>query len=232
MTAVDVLDDLLHHDATKAVIVYLESFADGRDLVAAMTRLRESGRPVVVLTVGASEASRLAARSHTGALTSSTDVVTAACEAAGAVLVDTPVEAVDLAHLLLGSPFPQGRRVAVVSDSGGQGALASDTLSRHGLVVPRLRAETSARLSDILPAAAGVGNPVDLAGGGEKDLDTYARVVDILLRSDEVDAVVLSGYFGCYGAEHPRRWPTANWRSSRRWAARSAGTGVRCWCTR
>jgi acyl-CoA synthetase (NDP forming) len=203
VTAVDVLDDLLRHDATKAVIVYLESFADGRDLVAAMTRLRESGRPVVVLTVGASEASRLAARSHTGALTSATAVVTAACEAAGAVLVDTPVEAVDLAHLLLGSPFPQGRRVAVVSDSGGQGALASDTLSRHGLVVPRLRAETSARLSDILPAAAGVGNPVDLAGGGEKDLDTYARVVDILLRSDEVDAVVLSGYFGCYGAETP-----------------------------
>jgi acyl-CoA synthetase (NDP forming) len=71
------------------------------------------------------------------------------------------------------------------------------------MVVPPLRGETSDRLAGILPVAAGVGNPVDLAGGGEKDLDTYARVVDVLLDSDEVDAVVLSGYFGCYGADTP-----------------------------
>lgn len=203
VTAADVLEDLVHHDATSAVVLYLESFAEGRELVATMTRLRDAGRPVVVLTVGASEASRVAARSHTGALTSSTAAVRAACAAAGAVLVETPAQAVDLAHLLLGSPLPQGRRVAVVSDSGGQGAIASDTLSRHGLSVPRLQAETSARLSAVLPVAAGVANPVDLAGGGERDLDTYARVVDILVGSGEVDAVVLSGYFGCYGSDTP-----------------------------
>jgi acyl-CoA synthetase (NDP forming) len=203
VTANDLLEDLVDHEATKAVVLYLESFTEGRDLVSTMSRLRAAGKPVVVLTVGASEASRTAARSHTGALTAATDVVAAACRAAGAVLVDTPAQAVDLAHLLLGSPLPQGRRVAVVSDSGGQGAIAADTLSREGLTVPRLSAATAQSLAGFLPVAAAVANPVDLAGAGEQDLSTYARVVELLLRSGEVDSVVLSGYFGTYGLDTP-----------------------------
>lgn len=203
VTAADLLDDLLGHEATRAVVLYLEDFGDGRELVGTMARLREAGKPVVVLTVGASEASRMAARSHTGSMTSSLDVVAAACRAAGAVLVNSPAEAVDLAHLLHGSPLPGGRRVAVVSDSGGQGAVGADTLERHELTVPPLSPAVSSALASFLPAQAAVGNPVDLAGAGEQDLDTYSRVVDVLLGSGEVDAVVLSGYFGCYGDDTP-----------------------------
>lgn len=203
VTATELLEDLVEHEQTKAVVLYLEGFSDGRDLLATMVRLREAGKPVVVLTVGASEASRAAAQSHTGALTAATDVVRAACRAAGASLVDTPAQAVELAHLLLGGPLAAGRRIAVVSDSGGQGAIAADTLARHALVVPRLSAATQAALAALLPPAAGAANPVDLAGAGEQDLDTYTRVVDILAGSGEVDAVVLSGYFGCYGADTP-----------------------------
>ena len=203
VTAVEALRDLVDHPATKAVVLYLESFVSGRELLSAMGQLHRAGKPVVVLTVGASEASRSAARSHTGALTAATDVVAAACRAAGAVLVDTPAEAVNLAHLLLGSPLPTGRRIAVVSDSGGQGAVAADTLAREGMTVPPLEPATSHALAGILPTAAAVANPVDLAGAGEQDLDSYSRVVDLLLRSGEVDGVVLSGYFGTYGSDTP-----------------------------
>lgn len=203
VSAAELLDDLVEHEQTRAVVLYLESFADARGLVATMARLREAGKPVVVLTVGASEASRAAAQSHTGALTAATDVVRAACRAAGASLVDTPAQAVELAHLLLGGPLPAGRRVAIVSDSGGQGAIAADTFARHALEVPRLSDRTQTALAALLPQAAAVANPVDLAGAGEQDLTTYARVVDVLAGSGEVDAVVLSGYFGCYGADTP-----------------------------
>jgi acyl-CoA synthetase (NDP forming) len=203
VTAVEVLDDLVHHESTKAVVLYLESFGDGRAVLDSMARLGAAGKPVVVLTVGASEASRTAARSHTGALTAATEVVAAGCRAAGAVLVDTPAQAVDLAHLLLGSPLPAGGRIAVVSDSGGQGALAADTLAREGLVVPRLGHATAAELARSLPATAAVGNPVDLAGAGEQDLGSYSSVVETLLASGEVDAVLLTGYFGCYGDDAP-----------------------------
>lgn len=203
VSAAELLDDLVDHEQTSAVVLYLECFTDARGLVATMARLREAGKPVVVLTVGASEASRAAAQSHTGALTAATDVVRAACRAAGAALVDTPAQAVELAHLLLGGPLPGGRRVAIVSDSGGQGAIAADTFARHALEVPRLSDRTQAALAALLPPAAAVANPVDLAGAGEQDLTTYARVVDVLAGSGEVDAVVLSGYFGCYGADTP-----------------------------
>lgn len=203
VTAAELLDDLVDHAETRAVVLYLEGFRDGRGLVETMGRLRAAGKPVVVLTVGASEASRVAARSHTGALTAATDVVAAACRAAGAVLVETPVQAIDLAHLLVGGPLPAGRRVAVVSDSGGQGAIAADTLARHGLEVPSLGDDTRQRLAALLPAAAAVANPVDLAGAGEQDLTTYARVVDVIAGGGEVDTVVMSGYFGCYGADTP-----------------------------
>lgn len=204
VTVVELLDDLVDHPLTRTVIVYLESFSDGRALVASMARLRRAGKSVVVLTVGASRAARDAARSHTGALTTGTEVVAAACRAAGAVLAETPAQAVDLAHLLHGSTLPRGRRVGVVSDSGGQGALASDALERAGLLVPRLSVQAEQRVAGLLPVAAASGNPVDLAGAGEKDLGTYARVVDAVLATGEVDAVVLSGYFGRYGDDTPQ----------------------------
>jgi acyl-CoA synthetase (NDP forming) len=201
VTAAELLEDLVEHEATRVVVVYLESFAGGRDLVATMVRLRDAGKPVIVLTVGASEASRAAARSHTGSLTASTDVVAAACRAAGAILVDTPAQAVELANLVAAGRPPAGPRVGVVSDSGGHGALAADALARHGLTVPRLSEQTSAELARLLPDGAETGNPVDLAGAGEQDIASYSRAVDVLLGSGEVDSVVLSGYFGCYGAD-------------------------------
>ncbi|MBB5081826.1 acetate--CoA ligase family protein [Nonomuraea endophytica] len=202
VTAVEVLDDLAGHAATRVVVVYLESFGDGRALVRTLAALRSAGKPVIVLTVGASDAGRAAARSHTGSLTAGTAVVEAACRAAGAILTRTPAQAVDLAQLLLDAPAPVGRRVAVVGDSGGQGALAADLLSAHGLEVPALEA-AAPRVAALLPPGAAVRNPIDLAGAGERDLSTYAKLVGVLLDSGEVDSVLLTGYFGSYGADAP-----------------------------
>ncbi|MEV0388488.1 acetate--CoA ligase family protein [Nonomuraea sp. NPDC050643] len=206
VTAADVLADLAGHDKTAAVVLYLESFRDGRALVKTLAGLRERGKPVIVLTVGASAAGRAAALSHTGALTSGTEVVRAACRAAGAIFAETPAQAVDVAQLLLAAPLPAGRRVAVVGDSGGQGAMAADVLSRHGLELPALGA-VSARVAELLPPAAGIRNPIDLAGAGERDLTTYSTLVELLLASGEVDGVVLTGYFGSYGADAPSLQP-------------------------
>ncbi|MDN5790217.1 MAG: acetate--CoA ligase family protein [Micrococcales bacterium] len=203
VTAIELLEDLIDHEATRAVVLYLESFDRGRRLVDVMARLRAAGKVVIVLTVGASDASRAAARSHTGALTAAADVVAAACRAAGAVLVETPAQAIDLTHLLLGSPLPKGRRVAIVSDSGGQGALAADAMVRNGLTVPQLSLASMGAVASLLPEGAGVGNPIDLAGAGEQDLDTYPRIVDLLARSGEFDTVVVSGYLGRYGLDTP-----------------------------
>ncbi|MEV6238322.1 acetate--CoA ligase family protein [Lentzea sp. NPDC051838] len=185
VTAAEALLDLVSHDMTTVVGVYLESFGPG--IVAAMSALRAAGKPVVLLTVGSSSAAQEAALSHTGALTSSMDVVDAACRRAGAVRVLTPAALVDLASVLK-SGAPRGRRVGIISDSGGQGAIAADLAVAAGLSVPAL---SSGR------------NPLDLAGAGEQDMENYTRAVSALARGGEVDTVVLSGYFGSYGADTP-----------------------------
>ncbi|MFD4637411.1 acetate--CoA ligase family protein [Lentzea sp. NPDC058436] len=194
VTATEALLELVSHDLTTVVGVYLESFGPG--IVAAMSELRAAGKPVVLLTVGSSVAAQEAALTHTGALTSSLDVVDAACRRAGAIRVLTPAALVDLAAVLT-SGVPRGRRVGVISDSGGQGAIAADLAVANGLAVPELSAV------DGLPAGASKRNPIDLAGAGEQDMTNYARAIEVLVRGGEVDSVVLSGYFGSYGEDTP-----------------------------
>ncbi len=203
VTASELLGDLATHAETRTVALYLESFAGGQDLVATMRRLRSAGKHVLVLAAGASEGSRRLAASHTGSMTSALELVDAACRAAGAVRVLTPTELVDAARHLSVAPLPQGRRVAVVSDSGGQGGVAADRCFSLSLDTPVLGDELQQTLAALLPAGAAVSNPVDLAGAGEADLQTYAVICEQLARSGEVDAIVLSGYLGCYGQDTP-----------------------------
>lgn len=201
--AAEVLADLVDHDTTRAVALYLESYGDGGPLLDALAALREAGKPVLLLTVGASTAARRAARSHTGAMTSSLDVVDAACRAVGAVRVDTPAHLVDTAHLVLRAAPVRGPRVAIVADSGGQGAVAADTAARLGLEVAGFPPSVRRDLARHLPPGAGRANPVDLDGAGERDLSTYATVPACLADASVADTVVLSGYFGSYGRDIP-----------------------------
>ncbi len=92
----------------------------------------------------------------------------------------------------------RGPRVAVLGDGGGHGAIACDVAVAAGLEVPRLSDELSAVLAGQLPHTAATRNPVDLAGGGEQDFMSYAKVTRALLESDEVDGVLMTGYFGGY----------------------------------
>ena len=203
VTAAEVLVDLADHDDTAVVAVYVESFTDGHELLAAIRLLTEAGKPVLLMTVGASAASQRAARSHTGAITSPLAAVDAACAAAGALRVETPRQLVETAALLCARWRPRGLRVGVVGDSGGQGALAADALARSGLQVPRFSDALAASLAEGLPPLAAVHNPVDLAGGGEQDLWSYARTAATLLTSGEVDEVLVTGYFGRYSLDVP-----------------------------
>ena len=183
------------HEGTELIAVYAEDFRDGRAFVDACAA---AGKPVLVLTVGRSAASTRAAASHTGALVSNTRVVEAACRAAGAHIIRTPAELIDVSQALLAGPRMAGRRIAVLADGGGHGAIASDVASDAGLELPLLSDELQGRLAASLPATAATGNPVDLAGGGEQDFNNFAITARILLESGEVDGVLMSGYFGGY----------------------------------
>jgi acyl-CoA synthetase (NDP forming) len=200
LTVVDLLTHCLDHDETRAVAAYVEDLVDGRAFMIAARRLVEAGKPVVLLAPGRSSAAARSAVSHTGSLTSSALVVDAACAAAGVHRVDNPTQLADLLQGLLADRRMPGRRAVVVTDGGGHGAIASDALAAAGLETPVLADVTRDALQARLPRST-VSNPVDLAGAGEQDQLAYPETVAALLAADEVDGVLLTGYFGGYSAQ-------------------------------
>ncbi|AOR36572.1 CoA-binding protein [Streptomyces fodineus] len=197
VTLVDLLADCARHEGTRAVAVYAEDFADGRAFAEAAAG---AGKPVVLLTAGRGDASARSAQSHTGALTTSADVVAAACRDAGVELVATPRELAVVLAGLSGARRAAGRRVAVLTDGGGHGVIAADAVEAAGLSVPELHQPTRDELRKVLWEQSAVTNPVDLAGMGEQDPGSYAETVAALLAAEETDAVLMTGYFGGYAA--------------------------------
>jgi acyl-CoA synthetase (NDP forming) len=190
-------------DAIEAIAVYCEDFRDGRRFLEAAASCSAGGKPLVLLTVGTSQAAARAARSHTGAIVSGARSIDAACEAAGIERVSTPQQMIDVIEGLLLGSAATGRRVAVLADGGGHGALAADVVEAAGLSVTAFSSELAARLTGAIGTTGGTDNPVDLAGGGEQDIWSFQRAMDELLESSEVDAVLLTGYFGAYSSYGP-----------------------------
>ncbi|WP_232665293.1 acetate--CoA ligase family protein [Pseudonocardia sp. TRM90224] len=199
----DLVEACALHEGTDAIAVYAEDFRDGRRFIAAATEAARLGKPVVLLAVGRGSASARGAASHTGAMVSSGVVVEAACRAAGVELVSTPTQ---LVHLLQGLALPRtvrGRAVAVFADGGGQASVASDCVEDAGMAVEEFSSTLRVAVAADLPPAAGLSNPVDVAGGGEQDIGCFPRVLATLTGSAEVDTVVMTGYFGGYGGYSP-----------------------------
>ena len=193
--ASDLIGELARHDGTDLIALYIEDFRDGRAFAAAAA---DAGKPVVLLAVEHSEAAARAVRSHTGALASDGRAIDAACRAAGIERVRTPHELIHLAQGLLHGGRPSGRRVAVLADGGGHGGIAAALAHDTGLELPRLSDGLVARLREGLPPTAACANPIDLAGGGEQDIHSFERSARLLLASGEVDALLMTGYFGGY----------------------------------
>lgn len=205
LTAADLIRDYTAHDGTGLIAVYCEDFADGRQFCAAAADAAAAGKPVVLLPAGWSAAAARGAASHTGALTSGTAVIDAACRAAGVDRVASPREMAGLLAMLHSNGMRSysgaaAGRVAVIADGGGQAAVASDVAEAQGLAVPRLDTALSQELRGVLPPSAGVANPVDLAGAGLRDMTAFAHVLRLLLARPEIDALLLSGSFGGYGS--------------------------------
>src|SRR5882757_6619496 len=207
LAVADLILSCTTHPGTELIAVYCEDFGDGRAFVAAAAEATRAGKPVLLLTVGGSAGSVRGARSHTGALTTDSAVIDAACRAAGVYRVASPRELANLAWALCGGATGGGaaavrvRRVAVLADGGGHGALACDLLEAAGLAVPEFPLALAAELRGQLPPSAAVSNPVDLAG--TRDISTFARVLAAMLGSADLDGALVTGYFGGYGEYGP-----------------------------
>jgi acyl-CoA synthetase (NDP forming) len=174
--------------ATEVALMYLESFGNPRKFSRIARRFCRT-KPLVVVKSGRSVAGQRAASSHTAALASSDVLADTLFRQAGIVRVTTLEQLFDVARMLVNQPLPAGRRIAIVGNSGGPGILAADACAGAGLEVPELSAETQAALRKVLPAGAGVSNPVDVIASGTGA--HYEAALNIVLADDAVDAALV-----------------------------------------
>src|SRR5262249_15616811 len=127
--------------------------------------------------------------SHTGALATSDAIVDDLFRQAGIIRTETLEEMFDVASLLANQPLPRGRRVAILTNAGGPGILAADACEASGLQLAQLSDDTTNVLRAFLPAAASVGNPVDMIASATAE--QYRRSLEILLADASIDAVVV-----------------------------------------
>ena len=173
---------------TDVILLYLESFGNPVRFARIARRVART-KPIVAVKSGRSPAGSRAASSHTGALAESDRVVDALFRQAGVIRTGTLEELFDVAMLLSNQPVPRGRRVAVLTNAGGPGILAADACEAQGLELPALSAKTTAALRSFLPAAASVGNPVDMLASAPPE--HYRRAQKLLLGDDAIDSLVI-----------------------------------------
>jgi acyl-CoA synthetase (NDP forming) len=189
ITDAELLAYLRRDPATRVVCLLLESVTDGRAFFE-QARLTTPAKPVIAVLSGHTEAGRRAAQSHTAALATDDAVRDAALGQAGVARVRTGLQALDAARALSGQPTPCGRRVAVVTNSGGTGVELTDLLAEEGLEVPELSASLQAGLRAVLPAYASARNPVDMTPAWRLFTTMYPAAIDLLARSGEIDVVI------------------------------------------
>ncbi len=193
ITIEDGLEAFEADEATKTVVLYLESVKNGRRFYESARRLGRK-KPVVVLKGGRTEAGGKAAASHTGAMASDIKVFDAACRQAGVVSVDRPMDLLDLSAAFSSLPLPPGNRVAVMTLGGGWGVVTADLCNKFKLEVPSLTGELINTIDQILPPFWSRSNPIDLVG--ENNPRIFFDVADELARWDGCDAVVVLGIIG------------------------------------
>ena len=173
---------------TDVILLYLESFGNPRKFGEIARRVGKT-KPIVAVKAGRSAAGAKAASSHTGALATSDAIVDDLFRQAGIIRTGTLEEMFDVAALLANQPLPPGRRVAILTNAGGPGILAADACEANGLELAHLSDESTTALRALLPAAASVGNPIDMIASASAD--QYRSCLEVLLTDPSIDAVVV-----------------------------------------
>jgi acetyltransferase len=173
---------------TQVVAMYMEGVGDGATFIDQARRVTPE-KPVVAIKVGRSKSGRKAVASHTGALAGRDEAFDAAFRKAGVIRARHSEEMFDWARALAWCKPPRGPNVAVLTNAGGPGAIAADSLDAHGLRLPDLSEGTKNQLAQLLPDAASLRNPVDmLAGAGPRE---YADCLRLLLADEGVDGIIV-----------------------------------------
>jgi acyl-CoA synthetase (NDP forming) len=190
LTLLDVLAHAIERRDTRVVTVYAERLTDLRRLVELGRRAFELNKTVIIAKIGRTEAGRRAVLSHTGAMAGADASYDAAFRKAGIIRVDDVGDVIDIALFVSHDKVVKGRRVAVVTQSGGGGAWLADSLERNGLTLPAPGSGLQDALRAMIPHFGATGNPIDITASGIS-FDTFRDVISTVSASETYDAIVV-----------------------------------------
>ena len=184
----DVIRALADDDKTHVIAGYLETINDGDAFVREAERISRD-KPILLLKSGVTGAGARAASSHTGRLVELETAIESVFARAGVVRCDSIKAQFDFARAFASQPLPVGPRVAIVANAGGPSIMAADAADRYGLEVTALTEPTTEKLSEKLPAAANINNPIDILGDALSD--RYEFALETVLDDPNVDTVLV-----------------------------------------
>lgn len=193
----DLLEYLADDKSTQIIVVYLEGVKDGRRLLDIAGKITRK-KPVVVIKAGKSAAGAEAARSHTGSLAGSSEAYAAAFKQAGVIEAQTLEQLFDFAKIF-DQVLPCGKRIGIITNGGGMGVLATDSLADEGLDLAKLSDETEKALRASLPPYANVRNPLDIIG--DADSHRYEIAINAMMKDGSVDVILLIILFQTAGID-------------------------------
>ncbi|MGE5509593.1 MAG: acetate--CoA ligase alpha subunit [Chitinophagales bacterium] len=185
----DFIEDAADDPYTKVILCYIEGVTDGKRFIE-VARKASKKKPIILLKSGISEAGARAASSHTGSLAGNDRTYQTVFEQCGLIRVRSLDELFALATVFTTQPFPEGDRVAILTNAGGPGIIAADNVETvGGLTMARFAKETIEAMREKLPAESNLYNPVDVIGDAKAD--RYAFALENVMTDPNVDSVVV-----------------------------------------
>jgi len=191
VTEIELIEYLYRDDKTDVILLYLEELRDGKRLIEMARRVTRGpgAKPILTIKAGRTPQGAAAAASHTGSLAGADAVCDAVFREAGILRVRSVDELFNSAIMYAYQPMPAGNRLAIVTNAGGPGVMATDAAVDAGLSVPRLADLTMAKLRQTLPDTANVKNPVDVIGDARAE--RYMGALEAVLGDSNVDEALV-----------------------------------------
>jgi len=173
---------------TRVIIGYIESVTDGKKFIDVAEKISRK-KPVILFKSGVSAEGTRAASSHTGALSGLDRAYECAFNKSGVIRARSIEDLFDWAEVFASQPLPTGKRIAIVTNAGGPGIIATDKASEEQLLLASLSTTTVKSLQELLPPAASAYNPIDVLG--DADSTRYEGVIEAVVQANEVDGLVV-----------------------------------------
>jgi acetyl coenzyme A synthetase (ADP forming)-like protein len=183
----DLMLDFADDPESRVILAYVEGLPKGQEFIK-VARMVSRKKPILVLKSGVTEAGSRAVSSHTGSLAGSEKAYDAAFYQAGVLRMNSLEELFDAGRAFANQPLPTGDRIAIVTNAGGPGILATDMLERRGMKLARMETDTIQKIKAILPEAASAANPVDVLGDARAD--RYMGAMELIAQDPNVDGMI------------------------------------------